>query len=95
MKSRSRPTPDPTIATEFPWSESLTAYDDKHFELYLKLMDACADSASEEEMALDVLGIDPVKEPIRARKALSSHLKRVLWFMHEGHKELLPSRPPQ
>ncbi|WP_352894364.1 hypothetical protein [Mesorhizobium sp. M0848] len=72
MKSRSRPTPNPTIATEVPWSESLTAYDDKLIELYLKLMNACADSASEEEMALDVLGIDPVKEPIRARPSQSS-----------------------
>ncbi|WP_146606091.1 hypothetical protein [Mesorhizobium kowhaii] len=59
--------------------------------LHDKLMDACADSASEEEMALDLLGIDPVKEPIRARKALRSHLKRVLWFLHKGYRELFPT----
>ncbi|WP_312037395.1 hypothetical protein [Mesorhizobium caraganae] len=61
MKSRSRPTPGPTIETEVPWADHLTAYDNKHLMLYSKLIDACADSASEEEMARDILGIDPVK----------------------------------
>ncbi|MET2832772.1 DNA -binding domain-containing protein [Mesorhizobium shangrilense] len=88
MKNRSRQTPDPTIATEVPWADHLTAYDNKHLMMYLKLIDACADSASEEEMAQDILGIDTVKEPFRAREALRSHLERVRWFMNKGYKEL-------
>ncbi|MER8614442.1 DUF2285 domain-containing protein [Mesorhizobium sp. M1216] len=77
-----------TLCDEVPWSESLTAYDRQHFTIYLKILDACADNASEEEMADLILGIDPSIEPVRARKALRSHIDRANWMVTTGYKEL-------
>ncbi|MER9883251.1 DUF2285 domain-containing protein [Mesorhizobium sp. M0118] len=77
-----------TLCDEVPWSENLTAYDRQHFTIYLRILDACADNASEEEMADLILGIDPSLEPVRARKALRSHIDRANWMVTTGYKEL-------
>ncbi|WP_192179658.1 DNA -binding domain-containing protein [Mesorhizobium amorphae] len=77
-----------SISDEVPWSDSLTAYDNEHFTIYMRLLDASADDASEDEMAQLVLGIDPVREPDRARKAVRSHLDRANWMVTTGYKEL-------
>ncbi|MER8753679.1 DUF2285 domain-containing protein [Mesorhizobium sp. M1050] len=76
------------IADEVPWSDSLTSYDREHFTIYLRILDACADKASEEEMANRILGIDPSIEPVRAKKALRSHIDRANWMVTTGYKEL-------
>ncbi|MER8455875.1 hypothetical protein NKH24_07010 [Mesorhizobium sp. M1300] len=78
----------PGISEEVPWSDSITVYDKENFTIYLQILDACADNASEEEMAKLILGIDPVLEPVRARKALRSHLDRANWIVTTGYKEL-------
>ncbi|WP_217578773.1 hypothetical protein [Mesorhizobium sp. GbtcB19] len=78
------------IATKVPWAENLTAYDNDHFSVYLKLIDACANNASEDEMALTILGIDPALQPARARKAVRSHLERTYWLISNGYKDLFP-----
>ncbi|ESX66876.1 hypothetical protein X759_27145 [Mesorhizobium sp. LSHC420B00] len=77
-----------TLRDEVPWSESLTSYDRQHFKIYLRILDACADNASEEEMAHRILGIDPSIEPVRAKKALRSHIDRANWMVTTGYKEL-------
>ncbi|MER9463448.1 DUF2285 domain-containing protein [Mesorhizobium australicum] len=79
---------NPNIADEVPWSENLTSYDRENFTIYLRILDACADNASEEEMADRILGIDPSIEPVRARKALRSHIDRANWMVTTGYKEL-------
>ncbi|WP_352571368.1 DUF2285 domain-containing protein [Mesorhizobium sp. M0074] len=79
------------IFEEVPWSDSITVYDKEHFTIYLQILDACADNASEEEMAKLILGIDPVLEPVRARKALRSHIDRANWMVTTGYKELFAS----
>lgn len=79
------------ISIEVPWADTLTAYDEEHFAIYLRLIEACADNASEEEMARAILGIDPRHEPARARKAVRSHLDRTHWLISSGYKELFPS----
>ncbi|MCR4265840.1 DNA -binding domain-containing protein [Nitratireductor sp. ZSWI3] len=76
------------IQDEVPWSDSLTRYDNEHFTTYMRLLDASAEDASEGEMAQIILGIDPVREPDRARKAVRSHLARANWMVTEGYKEL-------
>ena len=76
------------ILSDVPWSNCLTAYDEEHFAIYLRLIEACADNASEEEMAQVILGIDPRQEPARARKAVRSHLDRTHWLITGGYKEL-------
>ena len=78
----------PQLAEEVPWSEKLTDYDNAHFTTYMRLLDASADDATEEEMALVILGIDPAKEPDRASKTLRSHLDRANWIASTGYKEL-------
>ncbi|BAV50304.1 Putative uncharacterized protein msi170 [Mesorhizobium loti] len=76
------------VQDEVPWSDSLTAYDNEHFTIYMRLLDASADDASEDEMAQLVLGIDPMREPERARMAVRSHLDRANWMVTTGYKEL-------
>ncbi|PDQ22601.1 hypothetical protein CN311_03015 [Mesorhizobium sanjuanii] len=76
------------VQDEVPWSDSLTAYDNEHFTIYMRLLDASADDASEDEMAQLVLGIDPMREPKRARMAVRSHLDRANWMVTTGYKEL-------
>ncbi|MER9857397.1 MULTISPECIES: DUF2285 domain-containing protein [unclassified Mesorhizobium] len=75
-----QPKSNTPIADEVHWSDSLTTY--------MRLLDASADDASEEEMAHVILGIDPAREPERARKALRSHLDRANWMVTTGYKEL-------
>lgn len=82
---------DPTIADEVPWSDTITPYDEAHFVVYLRLLDASADGASVEEMARTVLGIDPIKEPDRAQRAVNSHLKRAQWMTAKGFRHLMGS----
>ncbi|WP_417462968.1 hypothetical protein [Kordiimonas sp.] len=78
----------PLIADEVPWSDTLTDYDNAHFTIYMRLLDAAADAASEDEMASVILGIDPRSEPERAKKSVQSHLERANWIANTGYKEL-------
>ncbi|MDX8449656.1 MULTISPECIES: DNA -binding domain-containing protein [Mesorhizobium] len=79
---------DIEMRDEVPWSDSLTAYDKEHFTTYMRFLDAAADSASYEEMAQLILGIDPEREPERARNAARSHLDRANWMVTTGYREL-------
>lgn len=88
MKDRIHQVLDKTVSDKVPWSDRLTDYDNKHFTVYLQLLDACADNASEDEMAQTILGIDPVLEPARARKAVRSHIDRTHWLIANGYREL-------
>ena len=88
-KSPMKPSPNPPIANEVPWSDHVTAYDREHFTVYLRLLDAAADGASAEEMSRIVLGIDPANEPARAKQALDSHLRRAGWMTEHGYRHLL------
>ncbi|MER9875549.1 DUF2285 domain-containing protein [Mesorhizobium sp. M0195] len=78
----------PGLLEEVPWSDSITVYDKENFTIYMRILDACADNASEEEMAKLILGIDPLLEPVRARKAVRSHIDRANWMVTTGYKEL-------
>jgi hypothetical protein len=82
---------NPDIADEVPWCDHVTPYDEAHFVVYLRLLDASKGGASEDEMLRIVLGIDPAKEPERARQALQSHLKRARWMTEMGYRDLLDS----
>lgn len=82
---------DPAIADEAPWSDTITPYDEAHYVVYLRLLDASADKASLEDMARAILGIDPTKEPDRAQKAVTSHLRRAQWMTAKGYRHLMGS----
>ncbi|MCF6118840.1 MAG: hypothetical protein E5Y65_30535 [Mesorhizobium sp.] len=76
------------LRDEVPWSDSITSYDRQHSTTYQRILESCADNASVEEMAELILGIDPVLEPVRARKAVRSHIDRANWMVTNGYKEL-------
>jgi hypothetical protein len=80
---------NPHIADEVPWSETITDYDEAHYVVYLRLLDASAEGAGADEMARVVLGIDPAQDPRRAEKAVSSHLRRAQWMTEKGYRRLL------
>jgi arylamine N-acetyltransferase len=77
------------VADDVPWSEKLTNYDQTHLVVYLRLLDAEADGATEEEMSRIVLGIDPDHEPDRAHRVLERHLERARWMTQVGYRRLL------
>ncbi|MBI1285420.1 MAG: DUF2285 domain-containing protein [Thiobacillus sp.] len=80
---------EPDIADEVPWSDFLTDYDERHLIVYMRLLDARAAGASDEEMVRIVLCIDPEKEPERAQSALETHLSRARWMTEHGYRQLL------
>jgi len=84
-----KPGTDREVADEAPWSEGITEYDEAHFVMYLRLLDANAEGVSADEMARVVLAIDPVHEPDRARKAVASHLRRAQWMTEKGYYRLM------
>lgn len=77
------------IADDVPLSDHVTDYDREHFVIYIRLLDAERDGVSDDEMARNILGIDPTKEPDRAKRALASHLSRAHWMTTQGYKDLL------
>lgn len=84
-----QPSTNPPIADEVPWAETITEYDEAHYMVYLRLLDAKADGASMDEMARIVLGINPAQEPQRANKAVASHLCRAKWMSERGYRRLV------
>ena len=77
------------IADVAPSEEFVTAYDRAHFKIYLRMLDAAKEAAAWEEVSKIVLGIDPSREPARARRAYDSHLARAQWLANKGYKELV------
>jgi len=84
-----RPILNPPIADQAPNDPLLTAYDEEHFVVYLRLLDAEADGADWMEASLIVLRIDPIRERARARRAWESHLARAKWMTEKGYRQLL------
>jgi hypothetical protein len=79
----------PAIEDEAPWAETITEYDRAHFVHYVRLLDAVAAHASDEEMCRFILGIDYANDPSRAKRLLDSHLKRARWMTERGYRQLL------
>ena len=67
----------------------MTGYDQQHLVTYLRLLDADADGADWQEVAKNVLHIDPEREPDRAKRAWESHLARAKWLTENGYRHLL------
>jgi hypothetical protein len=77
------------IVIEPPDSETITVYDKAHFATYLSLLYASGEGKNDQEMARDILRIDPEKEPHRAHQTLESHLRRARWLVKIGYQSLL------
>lgn len=72
-----------------PASADLTDYDRAHIKLYMRLLDAAADGADWREAVAVLFGIDPVREPDRARRVHDSHIARARRMTETGYKHLL------
>ena len=88
-----QPVLNPTVADFAPNDPTLTAYDEEHLLVYLRLLDAEADGADWMEASLTVLRIDPIREPARAQHAWLSHLVRAKWITERGYLKLLCPEP--
>lgn len=77
------------ILDQAPDTDKLTDYDKKHFKLYMRLLDAKADGANWTEAVQILFGLDPDREPERARRIHDSHLARAQWMTEHGYRLLL------
>lgn len=65
-------------------SGGATKYDRSHLLIYAELLDADGHGITCQQGALDILGIDPVRDPEAARLCWDSHLARARWIVGEG-----------
>ena len=75
-----------------PESDRLTAYDESHLAVYIRLLDADAEGADWREAVQIIFGLDPERDPERARVVHQSHLARARWMTTTGYRELLRPR---
>lgn len=72
-----------------PNSDRLTAYDESHLITYIRLLDADAEGADWREAVEIIFGLDPGRDPERARIVHESHLARARWMTTAGYRQLL------
>ena len=72
-----------------PSDDRITAYDERHFITYLRLLDAAEEGADWREVATIVFGLDAASEPDRARLVYDIHLERARWMTTQGYRHLL------
>jgi hypothetical protein len=82
----------PPFEDEPPQLDRVSAYDEKHLANYIRLLDAEAEGADWREAVAIVFGLDPVKEPSRAKRVHDSHLARAHWIRDKGFHHLLETR---
>lgn len=75
-----------------PDGAALTAYDQAHLKLYLRLLDADADGADWKEVVEALFGICAKTDPERAARVHTAHLSRAKWMTQSGYSELLGPR---
>lgn len=71
-----------------PSGAALTAYDQAHIKLYLRLLDADAEGADWKEVVEVLFGLDPRAETDRASRVYGAHLTRAKWMRENGFREL-------
>jgi hypothetical protein len=59
---------------------------------YIRLLDAAAEGADWREAVAVIFGLDPNKEPERAKIVHDSHLARARWMTEKGYRHLLEPR---
>lgn len=77
-----------------PALSQLTEYDESHLTDYLRLLDADDEGTDWRDAAAQILGVDAVAEPGRAKAMHDSHLARARWMTEVGYAHLLGSERP-
>nr|WP_199252570.1 DUF2285 domain-containing protein [Chachezhania sediminis] len=67
----------------------VTAYDERHFVTYLRLLDDTAEGADWQDVAQIVLHRDPATDERRTYRCWQSHLERAQWLSREGYRRIL------
>ncbi|WP_434802214.1 DNA -binding domain-containing protein [Paracoccus sediminicola] len=80
---------DPDVDDEAPTGNAITAYDERHYVTYLRLLDAKAEGADWKEVARIVLHRDPVAYELRTYRCWQSHLERAQWLSRDGYRKIL------
>lgn len=75
-----------------PQTERVNAYDERHFVTYIRLLDANEEGADWREVVSVIFGLDPEREPERAKIVHDSHLARARWMTETGYRHLLEPR---
>ena len=75
-----------------PDGSRVTSYDERHLVTYLRLLDADEEGADWREVVSVIFGLDPAREPQRARMVHASHLARARWMTEAGYRHLLQPR---
>jgi len=75
-----------------PATERVNAYDEQHLATYIRLLDADAEGADWREVVTIIFGLDPSREPDRAKMVHDSHLARARWMTEAGYRHLLEPR---
>lgn len=82
----------PTFEDSPPLTDRVNAYDEAHFAIYLRLLDAAEEGADWREAVEIVFGLDVSVDPERARRIHDSHLARARWMSETGYRHLLEQR---
>jgi hypothetical protein len=82
----------PAFEDRPPISERVNAYDERHLVTYIRLLDADAEGADWREAVSVIFGLDPDREPDRAKIVHDSHLARARWMTDAGYRYLLEPR---
>ena len=75
-----------------PLTERVNAYDEQHLATYVRLLMAEEEGADWREVVLVLFGLDPAREPDRAKIVHDSHLARARWMTETGYRHLLEPR---
>jgi hypothetical protein len=75
-----------------PSESALTAYDQAHLKLYIRLLDADQQGADWREVVESLFGLDVSRDKDRAFRVYCTHLDRAKWMTTSGFCELLKGR---
>ena len=82
----------PSFEDRPPQLDRVSPYDERHLASYIRLLDAEAEGAVWREAVAIIFGLDPEKEPERAKIVHDSHLARARWMTEKGYRHLLEPR---
>jgi len=75
-----------------PLTDRVNAYDEQHLAIYLRLLMAEEEGADWREVVRVLFGVDPSRDPDRAKIVHDSHLARARWMTKTGYQQLLEPR---
>jgi hypothetical protein len=79
----------PPFEDRAPADDRITAYDERHFVTYLRLLDAADEGADWREVASIIFGLDAEEDAEHVRSVHDSHLMRARWMTEQGYRQLL------